>query len=62
MLLQTNKQVIFLLIFKFIISMVKKLFDKSPFEYNVHRNSVIFDPGVLVNGNTSVLQNKLKRL
>ena len=47
---------------KFIISMVKKLFDKSPLEYNVVRNSVIFNPQVLVNENASVLQNKLKRL
>ena len=42
--------------------MVKKLFNKSPLEYNVVRNSVIFDPQVLVNENASVLQNKLKRL
>ena len=46
----------------FIISMVKKLFGKSPFEYNVVRNPVIFNPQVLVNENASVLQNKLKRL
>ena len=42
--------------------MVKKLFHKSPLEYNVVRNSVIFDPQVLVNENASVLQNKVKRL
>ena len=42
--------------------MVEKLFDKSPLEYNVVRNSVIFDPQVLVNENASVLQNKVKRL
>ena len=47
---------------KFIISMVKKLFDKSPLDYNVVRNSVLFNPQVLVNENASVLQNKLKRL
>ena len=47
---------------KFIISMVKKLFDKSPLEYSVLRNSVIFDPQFLVNENASLLQNKLKRL
>ena len=47
---------------KFIISVVKKVFDKSPLEYNVVRNSVIFDPQALVNENASVLQNKLKRL
>ena len=46
---------------KFIISMVKKLFDKSALEYNFVRNSVIFDPQVLVNDYASVLQNKLKR-
>ena len=42
--------------------MVKKLFDKSPLEYNVVRNSVVFDPQVLINGNASVLQSKSKRL
>ena len=42
--------------------MVKKLFDKSPLDYNVVRNSVLFNPQVLVNENASVLQNKLKRL
>ena len=42
--------------------MVKKLFDKSPLEYSVLRNSVIFDPQFLVNENASLLQNKLKRL
>ena len=42
--------------------MAKKLFDKSPLEYNVVRNSVIFDSQVLVNESVSVLQNKLKRL
>ena len=47
---------------KFIISMVKKLFHKSPLEYNFFRNSVIFDPQVHVNEDASVLQNKLKRL
>ena len=47
---------------KFIISMVKKLFEKSLLENNVVRNSVIFDPQFLVNENASVLQNKLKRL
>ena len=31
-------------------------------EYNVVRNSVLFDPQVLVDENASVLQNKLKRL
>ena len=31
--------------------MVNKLFDKSLLEYNVVRNSVIFDPQVLVNEN-----------
>ena len=31
-------------------------------EYNVIRNSVLFDPQVLVDENASVLQNKLKRL
>ena len=47
---------------KFIISMVKKLFDKNPLECKVVRNSVIFDPQFLVNENASVFQNKLKRL
>ena len=42
--------------------MVKKLFDKSPLEYNVVRNSVIFNLQVLVNESASVLQNTLKRL
>ena len=37
--------------------MIKKLFEKSPYEYNV-----MFDPQVLFNENASVLQNKLKRL
>ena len=37
--------------------MIKKLFEKSPYEY-----SVMFDPQVLFNENASVLQNKLKRL
>ena len=43
------------------IFMAKNFFDKSPLEYSVVRNSVIFDPQVLVNENSSVLQNKLKR-
>ena len=47
---------------KFIISMVKKILDKSHFEYSVVRNSVIFDPQDLVSANASVLQSKLKRL
>ena len=47
---------------KFIISMIKKVFDKSPLEYDIVRNSVIFDPQVLVNIKASVLQNKLKRI
>ena len=42
--------------------MVKKLFDKSPLECNVVRNSVIVDWQFLVNENASVLQNKLNRL
>ena len=41
--------------------MAKNFFDKSPLEYSVVRNSVTFDPQVLVNENSSVLQNKLKR-
>ena len=43
------------------IFMAKNFFGKSPLEYSVVRNSVIFDPQVLVNENSSVLQNKLKR-
>ena len=43
------------------IFMAKNFFDKSPLEYSVVRNSVIFDPQVVVNENSSVLQNKLKR-
>ena len=46
---------------KFIIFLVKQLFDKNPVEHNI-RNSLIIDPQVLVNENASVLQNKLKRL
>ena len=62
MLLQTQTANLFTDVAKFIISMVKKLFDKSPLEYSVLRNSVIFDPQFLVNENASLLQNKLKRL
>ena len=47
---------------KFVISMVKKLFDKNALECNVVRNFVISDPQILVNENASVFQNKLKRL
>ena len=47
---------------KFIISMVKKLFDKNALECNVVRNFVISDPQILVNENAGVFQNKLKRL
>ena len=47
---------------KFLISMVKKLFHKSPLECNVVRNSVIVDRQFLVNENASVFENKLNRL
>ena len=46
---------------KFIIFLVKQLFDKNPVEHNI-RNSLIIDPQVLVNENASLLQNKLKKL
>ena len=39
-----------------------KLFDKGLLEWNVLRNSVIFNLQVLVNENANVLQNKLKSL
>ena len=46
---------------KFIIFLVKQLFDKNPVEHNI-RNSLIIDLQVLVNENASLLPNKLKRL
>ena len=58
----TQTAIFFTDVTKFIISMVKKLFNKSPLEYNVVRNSLIFNMQVLVNENAIVLQNKLRRL
>ena len=49
----TQTAIFFTDVTKFIISMVNKLFDKSPLEYSVVRNSIIFDPQVLVNENAS---------
>ena len=59
----TNTQTAnFFTVTKFLISMVKKLFHKSPLECNVVRNSVIVDRQFLVNENASVFENKLNRL
>ena len=51
----TQTAIFFADVTKFIISMVKKLFNKSPLEYNVVRNSLIFNMQVLVNENAIVL-------
>ena len=49
-------------VIKFVTTISKKLFEKSPVSHNVVRNSVIFDPLIACQENVGTLQSKLKKL
>ena len=47
-------------VIKFVTTIAKKIFEKSPLSHNVVRNSVIFDPLIACQENVGTLQCKLK--